>query len=423
MQNNLVRGLEETDKKSKDTIWNVNKDGSASGQMLAWLQVLGSFCLYFNTYGVISSFGIYQTYYVSKLGYDSSLASLIGSVQSFLVMFANGIAGPLYDAGYYRHILVVGAAAIVTGTLLQSISKQYWHFVLTQGICVGLGGGLIAFLGPTILATYFQKKLPLASGIGASGGGVAGIIFPIMFRELQPQLGFGWAVRIMAFLSLVTLALPVLTMRVQMKPSKNRRMFDPTVFHDRPFLTMVAGNFLFLLGAFTPFFYIQVFAIDSSLASRELSFYVLATMNLASVVGRILPNFFTAFIGPFNMFICMVLLEAVSAFAYLGVTSLAGLIVTSVVFGFASGGAFALQPVVLIRLCPSPLLIGTRIGMASACLGFALFASNPIAGAILDSHGGYTGVWIWSGVTMGAGGLVMATARGLKSGWSLAQRV
>lgn len=96
MQNNQVRGLEETDKKSKDTIWNgrlslpaetykrtiliwyqdtvqaavagkgkvssdkdvtnttetrVNKDGSASGQMLAWLQVLGSFCLYFNTYG------------------------------------------------------------------------------------------------------------------------------------------------------------------------------------------------------------------------------------------------------------------------------------------------------------------------------------------------------------------------------------
>ncbi|KAF5019125.1 hypothetical protein F66182_8894 [Fusarium sp. NRRL 66182] len=400
----------------------VNGDSGSRGRMLAWLQVLGSFCLYFNTYGIISSFGIYQTYYVSELGFSPSRASLIGSLQSFLVMFANGIAGPLYDAGYCRHILVIGAGTIVMGTFLQSISQHYWHFILTQGICVGFGGGLVAFLGPTILATYFKQNLALASGIGASGGGVAGIIFPFMFRQLYPKLNFGWTVRIMGFLSLVTLALPVLTMRAQMNPTKIRSMLDTTAFQDIPFVIMVTGNFLFLLGAFTPFFYVQVFAIDSSLASRELSFYVLATMNLASVFGRIVPNFLTVFIGPFNMFLCMVFVAAVSAFAYLGVSSLAGLIVASIIFGSASGGAFALQPVVVIGLCPSPQLIGTRLGMASSFLGFALLASNPVAGAISGS-GGYTGVWIWTGVTLGAGGLVMAIARGLKSGWSLARKV
>lgn len=111
---------------------------------------------------------------MTELGYRSSEASLIGSLQSFLIFFATGAAGPLYDAGYYRHILVIGSSTLVLGVFLQSISTQYWHFILTQSICVGLGGGLISFLGPTILATYFNQHLALASGIGASGGGVAG---------------------------------------------------------------------------------------------------------------------------------------------------------------------------------------------------------------------------------------------------------
>lgn len=226
----------------------------------------------------------------------------------------------------------------------------------------------------------------------------------------------------MGLLSLATLVVPVFTMKVHMVPTKIRHMVDTTAFRDIPFIVFLVGNFLLLLGAFIPYFYVQVFAIDAASAGKEASFYVLAAMNLASIFGRILPNFLSALVGPFNMFLCMALVATTAAFAYIAATSLAGVIVTSVFYGFTSGGVFALQPVVVLGLCPDPRLRGTRVGMAFCFLGFAVLASNPLAGAILDS-GGFTGVWLWTGIVLGIGGLVMAAARGLKHGWTLAQRV
>lgn len=90
------------------------------------------------------------------------------------MFFGAFLAGPLYDAGYYRYVLVTGSILITFGTFMQSISTQMWHFVLSQSICIGLGGGIISMLGTSMLSTYFTSKLPIASGIGTTGSGIAG---------------------------------------------------------------------------------------------------------------------------------------------------------------------------------------------------------------------------------------------------------
>lgn len=124
--------------------------------------------------GISNSYGIFQTYYTEQLGFAAPEAAAIGSVQSFLMFFGTFLAGPLYDAGYYRYILVAGFFLVTFGTFMQSISTQVWHFILSQSICIGLGGGIIAMLGTSMLSTYFTTKLPLASGIGTTGSGIAG---------------------------------------------------------------------------------------------------------------------------------------------------------------------------------------------------------------------------------------------------------
>ncbi|KAI7971613.1 hypothetical protein EIK77_002614 [Talaromyces pinophilus] len=124
--------------------------------------------------GISNSYGIFQTYYTEQLGFDAPKAAAIGSVQSFLMFFGAFLAGPLYDAGYYRYVLVTGSILITFGTFMQSISTQMWQFVLSQGICIGLGGGIISMLGTSMLSTYFTSKLPFASGIGTTGSGIAG---------------------------------------------------------------------------------------------------------------------------------------------------------------------------------------------------------------------------------------------------------
>jgi hypothetical protein len=37
---------------------------------------------------------------------------------------------------------------------------------------------------------------------------IGGVIYPAIFHELQPRIGFGWATRVIAFIMLATLMIP-----------------------------------------------------------------------------------------------------------------------------------------------------------------------------------------------------------------------
>ncbi|KAH0593052.1 hypothetical protein MHUMG1_09299 [Metarhizium humberi] len=355
-----------------------------------------------------------QTYYTANFHFDPSRASLIGGIQTFLVFFASGAGGPLYDAGYTRFLVTAGAILIVFGTMMQSLCTEYWQFILAESFCIGLGGGLTSFLGPAVLSTYFTSRYPLTVGIAASGTGIGGIILPIVFRELQPKIGFPWTVRVIGFILFATLMLPVFFLRPRLIPGAGRKAIDKTAFTDWPFAVFLIGNFIYLLGGFTPFFYIQVYAVEKNIADASLSFYIISIMNAVSAIGRILPNFLSPYTGPFNMLIFTSILTFVFAFAFEGAQSVGSLIVVSALYGGATGLFFALQPVVVIGLSPNPKLTGTRVGMAFCFLSFAVLASNPIAGAI-QTAGGFSGVWIWTGVVTAVGTAIMFAARLIKT--------
>lgn len=124
--------------------------------------------------GVLNTFGAYQTYYETQelFSASSSTISWVGSVQSSLLLVLGLLTGPLYDAGYFHVLLPAGSFLIVFGQMMLSISHEYYQVLLAQGICVGIGAGLIFIPGVAILSTYFDKKLAIANGIAAAGSGV-----------------------------------------------------------------------------------------------------------------------------------------------------------------------------------------------------------------------------------------------------------
>ena len=84
------------------------------------------------------------------------------------------VAGPLYDAGYFRHLLGAGTLLIVAGSLAQSFCAAYWQFVLVQGAVVGVGCGCLCLLGTALPSLWFTTRLPLANGLAATGSGLGG---------------------------------------------------------------------------------------------------------------------------------------------------------------------------------------------------------------------------------------------------------
>ena len=51
--------------------------------------------------------------------------------------------GRIFDAYGPRPIMVAGTLVLVFGTMMTSISTQYYQYILAQGILVGVGIGTV----------------------------------------------------------------------------------------------------------------------------------------------------------------------------------------------------------------------------------------------------------------------------------------
>ena len=141
------------------------------GGFLAWLQVAGAFCLFFNTWGVVNMYGSYQTFYQTDFlsSHTSSQISWIGSMQAFLLFLGSAVAGPAFDLGYLRTLLAMGTFFTFFGMMMTSICKAYWQVFLAQGIVVGIGYGCLFLPSVAIVSQFFTTKKAFAFGIASTG--------------------------------------------------------------------------------------------------------------------------------------------------------------------------------------------------------------------------------------------------------------
>ncbi len=162
-------------------------DGGAS----AWLQVLAGHLMCFITWGLITSFGVFQSYYEDSLGVEPSAVSWIGTMQIFTLLAVGTFSGRASHAGLVHEAVFAGTVLIIFGVFMTSLSTQYYQLFLSQGICVGLGMGILYMPGLSVPASYFKEKKSLAVGIIASGAGSGGLVYPAMVQQLLPRVGKG----------------------------------------------------------------------------------------------------------------------------------------------------------------------------------------------------------------------------------------
>ncbi|TLD12026.1 uncharacterized protein PgNI_03930 [Pyricularia grisea] len=369
----------------------VGAESIPDGGITAWLQVLGCFIIFAETWGLVNAFGVYQTYYETNMlsSVSSSSISWIGSVQGALLMMVSFVSGPLYDAGYFRHLIFVGLALLVLGQFLISFCSVYWQVLLAQGVMTGIGMGLIFSPGAAILAQYFHRRRALVLGLSSTGSPLVGITLPIIFSKLEPRIGFAWTTRTIAFILLALSAIPLACMHTRLPPSEGsrRRILDPTALHDAYFLTTVCASFFTFLTLFVPFFYLQLYAEMHGLASPDISPYVVTVLNAGSIVGRVVPNHVADRAGSINMVLVCGVAALVVLAGWFGIQNFAGLIVFALLYGCFSGGVVSLMPSVIISLTPDPGRVGARLGMNFLTTGVALLVGTPVAGAVLNGFG------------------------------------
>ncbi|OAG41707.1 hypothetical protein AYO21_04171 [Fonsecaea monophora] len=395
-----------------------------NGGFTAWMQVVGSFFLFFNSWGTVNAFGVFQTYYETNPLWHASPSDIswIGSIQAFLLLLVGLVSGPLYDSGYFRELITIGAILVPLGFMMTSLAKEYWQTMLAQAFCVGVGNGCVFVPSVAILPQYFSSRKALANGLAASGSSLGGLIYPIVFRRMQQEVGFAWATRTIGFISLVTVWFSVLVMKPRVLPKQRRPLTDLAAFRELPYVLFCVSMFFGFVGLYGPLYYIGPYAIQNHITGENLGFYLLPIINAASILGRIIPNIFADRIGPLNVLVPCATIAAVLALAWIGIKSLGGLLAFALIYGFFSGGFVSLPPVAIVTLTHDMSKIGTRMGQCFFISAFGLLVGTPVSGAILKGTGEWLGVQLWSGAAILVTGALMLWARVSVAGWAPLKR-
>ncbi len=211
-----------------------------------------------------------------------------------------------HGSALFKHLLLV-FVGILTGPMFEwlwlppysdprwKLRSRFWyddepmhHILARQGVTVGLGCGCLFVPCVAILPSYFSTRK--AQGLVASGSSLGGIIYPILFHKLLPCIGFGWATRVMACVVLATLAVPILCMKMRVKPVAARWVFDLSGWPEAPFSLFSIAKIFGFMGLYVPFFYIQIYALESTYIDKNLAFYLPVLLNTGSFFGRIVSN-------------------------------------------------------------------------------------------------------------------------------------
>ncbi|KAL1988396.1 hypothetical protein VTN96DRAFT_10079 [Rasamsonia emersonii] len=386
------------------------------GGLQAWLVVLGGFCVLFVSFGWINCIGVFQEYYQTHQlsNMSSSTVAWIPSIETFMMFFWGPVFGRLFDSFGPRWLLLFGSFFHVFGLMMTSISSEYYQFILAQSICSATGASAVFFASTTSVSTWFHHRRALALGVTVSGSSLGGVIFPIMVDHLVREVGFGWAMRICAFLILFLLIIANLTIKSRLPHRPKRVVIMEFIrpLREPPFLLFLLGSFLFFLGMFLPFNFIILEAERWGM-SPSLANYLIPILNAASVFGRTLPGYLADRIGRFNMMILMTYFSGIIVLAlWLPTKSNAPIIVFSALYGFGSGAFVSLGPAIMAQISPVREL-GIRQGTYFALISIAALIGNPIGGALVPNvvTGEFWKLQVFTGVVLMVGSTIIVFAR------------
>jgi MFS family permease len=439
-----------------------------------WLQVLAASLLFLNTWGLLSAFGTFQAYYsvILLTTTSSSSITLIGALSGFLLcvtplactlLFRGNTTIPLP----IRTLILVGTLLTTLGLFLSSLSTTLWHFLLTQGLCCGLGGGFLFSVAAEILlstsASFVrqQRHGALALGLATAGAGIGGIIYPLVFRSLLSQFGFAWSVRAIAVVALCTLVVPcvvvwghraVSTSRESMTseheakeetPSLAAQRPTPTntlsvLLKDRAYHTLNLATLLLSTAIFIPYFLIESYAENRGM---PLSAYMLPLINFGSLPGLLIPFLLTLnnnldSIHPLYILACPAGAAALLAFLWTAIPphATALLAVWCICYGFCVGAGMGLLGVVVGEMTPTPRISATasqatprtsqtsratssppdssaasnlRHSITLSFVGLGLLLGGPAAAVLVGKGGSYVPAQVLCGVLLCCGTLTV----------------
>jgi len=216
-----------------------------------WLVVLASFVIYFWTFGLNSTFGVFQAHFLRIGAFNHATEaelSWVGSMAAGMVYLPGPFINTLIrHLGLYT-LVIVGTLSCSLGFILASFATQLWQLYLTQGLLFGLGGGLVFLSTISMTSQYFNKRRGFANGIVVSGSGIGGLVLAPLTNLLISKMGVQWCQRILGFCMLACLVAIFPFLRPRVKTVKTGSVVDWSLFKIRGFAWLWAFSLVMPFG-------------------------------------------------------------------------------------------------------------------------------------------------------------------------------
>ncbi|KAJ6112512.1 hypothetical protein N7512_007836 [Penicillium capsulatum] len=377
----------------------------------AWLAIFGAFTSFFCTVGFLNSFGVFEQYYAADQlsGTPQSTIAWLAAIALFFLFSISVISGAMLDMFGPKIMTYVGSIGTVFAIMMTSLCKEFYQFLLAQGVLLGISMSLVTWPTLALVGQYIKKKRAAAMGIVLGGSSLGGVIWPIAIDQLlkNPRIGFPWTMRI------ITSDCSSNTGgRIEQCDSPrekvDRRAEAMTLFRKPSLQLLCLAMFFIYFGMFAPFFFTTSYAVKKGF-STSLAFYTVSIVNGTSFFGRVLPGIVADRLGKFNCCIISTIFAGIIALCWSTVDSVAGLVIWSAAYGFGSGGILSLQQACAAQVA-TPSTLGLAIGSVSGATALSAMASVPISGALAEKHG-YLSLSLYSGISMLCGAVLLTMAR------------
>lgn len=334
------------------------------------------------------------------------------------------VSGPLFDR-YGEKTIYIPSLGYILAIMMTSLCKEYYQFILAQGILGGMCVGLIFTPAIAVPNHYFRARIATAAGFIVASSSLGGILFPIIINNLlQSSLGFGWTVRLCGFIVLAFLAIACATIKSRRLNNGDEKGAQQTKPKPGPllrrpiYLASVFGTFFLTWGMFTPYFFLTSFAVKAGMGV-SLASYLISILNAASFFGRVFTGLAADKVGRYNMLFLSAVSSAVLLFCWDKTdTANAAIIVFTVLYGFCSGAIISLMNACIAQITPDHRMIGISLGVLMFVNSFSGLSGPPISGALVTRFGSFQSAGYFGGFStlIGAGFILAVRLQGAK-GW------
>lgn len=278
------------------------------------------------------------------------------------------------------------ALVFIFSIMMTSLCKEYWQFMLAQGVLSGVSAGVVACCTMVPIGQWFDKKRGAAMGLAISGSSIGAVILPIVLSNLltATDIGFGWTVRIVGFVMMPFLAFASVAIKSRLPPRKTT-FFVWYMLKNPMYDLLVAGFFFAMIGYMVPMFLLPTYAITKGV-DETLAGYLLAILNGASFFGRVIPGVLGDKVGRLNVFAVATLSSGILVFCWPLAETTSVIIGMAVLFGFFGGSIMSGASVSLLECTDNPKNLGSYIGVAMSIVSVSTFIGPPVSGALFDKY-------------------------------------